>query len=255
MLWAYLDETGISGSGTATIVGGLIGKMEDWTRLEPRWRRRVTQDGVSMFHATKCRGGHDEYHAWRPDWERMKRHYADLAKIAADYPLRPVCGAVLTSDWERFEDPRLKARFESPYVFCFELCLFHIQTIAKSQRDSVYVVYSANEQYAGRAGELATAYVIDRWYFPNILSCKPALSKRVAALQAADMAAFEMYHLFHSKNSAKRPELNLMNHLDSGDLSNGFYYNYEGLKMLADRGPMDFIIGQADQPSSDEELF
>jgi len=56
-----------------------------------------------------------------------------------------------------------------------------------------------------------------------------------------------MYHLFHSKNATKRPALDLLVHLGADDLANGFYYDYNGLKVLVAEGPMDFIIG-GDEP-------
>jgi len=166
VLLTYLDEAGLHGDPTATIVGGLIGRVEDWLQLEPRWRQRVAADHISAFHATKCRGGHGEYHSWRPDWPRMERHYRDLAKIAGDFGLRPVSGTVLRADWDALDEPRLKARFESPYVFCFELCLFHIETLARQLGDQAFVIYSVNQQHAARAGELAAAYVRDMRFFP-----------------------------------------------------------------------------------------
>jgi hypothetical protein len=237
-LYAYVDETGISGSPTATIVGGLIGPADEWLKIEEPWRARVAGDGISCFHATKCRGGHDEYHPWRPDWARMDRHYTDLANIAGKAALRPVSGSVLFADWERLDAPNLKSRFLSPYGFCFEICLFHAQEIARERNEDLLVIYALNEQYKDRAAEVAAIYVKNQEHFPLIKSCAPGRPQEVTPLQAADMAAYEMFHLFHSQNAQKRPKIELMPQLRNPEAPNGFFYDYEALKVLAAEGPL-----------------
>jgi hypothetical protein len=240
-LCAYIDETGISGSPTATIVGGLIGRCDEWLKMEEPWRQRVADDGISCFHATKCRGGHGEYHPWRPDWARMERHYTELAHIAGRASLRPVSGSVLFADWMRLNDPTLKSRFLSPYGFCFELCLFHAQAIARELNETVMVIYALNEEYRERAAEVADAYVRNQHFFPLIKSCAPGRPAEVTPLQAADMAAYEMFHLFHSQNAPKRPKIELMPLLSNPETCNGFFYDYEALQVLTAKGPLGLI--------------
>ena len=241
VLFAYLDESGISGSPTATVVGGLIGRLPDWAQLAGLWNHQLVADGISCFHATKCRGGHDEYHSWRPDWERMARHYVNLATIAGDLHFRPVSGSVIFADWARLDDPVLKARFTSPYAFCFELCLFHIQAVAEELGEKAVVVYAINRQYAARAAEVAAAHVQSEAYCDRIISCVPARPEDAPPLQAADMAAYEMYHLFHSKNRTKRPKLELMPRLENADLANGYFYDFESLQILSAQKPSRFL--------------
>ena len=241
MLFAYLDESGISGSPTATIVGGLIGRLPDWEKLVGLWKSRLKADGINCFHATKCRGGHGEYHSWRPDFGRMKRHYTDLANIAGSMNFRPVSGSVLFKDWARLDDPALKSRFTSPYAFCFELCLFHIQKVATELGEQAMVIYAENDQYAARAAEVAAAHVQSQIYCDRIISCAPARPERAPPLQAADMAAYEMYHLFHSKNRSQRPDLELMPLLESPFQSNGYFYDFEALKVLSAQKPSRFL--------------
>lgn len=241
VLFAYLDETGTNGTPTATIVGGVVGLLPQIVQAEGRWRARVQQDGIKAFHATKCRGGHGEYHAWRPDWDRMKRHYSDLATIAGKYELRPVSGSVLFADWNALEDSAIKQRFPSTYAFCFELCLFHIQRVAKELGETAMVFYAVSQQYADRAAEVARAYTANKQWFDRIVSCAPAASNDIVPLQIADMAAYEMYHLFHSQGTAKRPDLELMPLLGDPMKPNGFFYDAEALRMLSAAGPLGMV--------------
>lgn len=253
VLYAYVDETGFSGATTATIVGGLIGTLDHWLPLETRWRARLAEDGISEFHATKCRGGHGEYHAWRPDWSRMEQHYSNLAAIATDYKLRPISGTVLSAAWKRAssENEWLVNRFVSAYGFCFEICLMHIQIIATEFDDQAYVVYALNPQYADRAETVGRVYERNIKYFDRITSCAPARPVEVIPLQAADMAAYEMYHLFHSQKNPKRPKLELMPLLGCSGQPNGYYYNYDGLQTLVRKGAPSLIdlASSSEQPS------
>lgn len=241
MLYTYLDETGISGTPTATIVGGLIGLEDEWVKLEGQWSARVAADNISAFHATKCRGGHDEYYPWRPDCARMEKHYTDLAVIAGGFDLLPVSGSVLFADWERLDDPVLKQRFPSPYAFCFELCLSYIQKVAKSLNERAMVIDSINDQFVERAKEVAQAIVNSKVYYDRLVSCVPARPKEIKPLQAADMAAYEMYHLFHSQKSPKRPELELLQRLGISEVQSGFVYDYEAVQRLSRNGPSGFF--------------
>jgi hypothetical protein len=237
VLYAYVDETGLSGRDRAALVGGAIATEEAWRGLEPRWWNRVHQDGISEFHATKCRGGHGEYHAWRPDWNRMSRHYTALADIAADYGLRPTSGTLLLDDWERWEAPELKARLRSPYAFCFELCLFHIHQTALRSNERAVVVYSINQEHQEAAEALAVAYARNMDKVPRIVSCAPGKPKEIAGLQVADMMAYEMYHWWHSQNKPNRPPLELLPRTKRPlDNSTGVYYDLEGLRTLAAEG-------------------
>lgn len=171
----------------------------------------------------------------------MKAHYSDLAAIAGRSSLRPVSGSVLFADWDRLADPALKQRFLSPYGFCFELCLFHIQAVARELNEKALVVYAINEQYEARAAEVAHAYAKNMEHFDRINSCAPGRPETFVELQAADMAAYEMYHLFHSQNSPKRPQIELMPRLENPEVPNGFFYDYEALKELAAKGPLGLI--------------
>lgn len=243
VLYAYLDETGISGADAdkATIVGGLVGLEDEWVNLEGPWSARVKDDNISGFHASKCRGGHGEYHSWRPDWARMERHYTDLAVIAGGFDLRPVSGSVLLADWERLDDPALKQRYPSAYAFCFEVCLAFIQSVARDLNETAVVIYSINDQYVARANEVAQAHINSLGRSERIVSCVPARPEEVTPLQTADMAAYEMYHLFHSPKSPDRPELELMQHIGCSEKCSGFFYDYEALLGLSRRGPSGFF--------------
>ena len=64
VLFAYLDESGTQQGATATVLGGLVGRVSDWTDISQRWRERLDIDGAQTFHATKLLGGHGEFHSW-----------------------------------------------------------------------------------------------------------------------------------------------------------------------------------------------
>jgi hypothetical protein len=148
---------------------------------------------------------------------------------------------VIHADWQALDDPAIKQRFPSAYAFCFELCLFHIQRVARELQDEALVVYAINDQYAERAGEVARAYAANRQSFDRLRSVAPASQCGQPGLQIADMVAYEMYHLWHSAEATKRPEIELMPRLEAADQPNGFYYDADALKVLSATGSLGMI--------------
>jgi hypothetical protein len=241
VLWAYTDETGIHDGATATTVGGVIGHMNSWITRSDQWTQRLARDGIGEFHATKCRGGHGEFHAWRPDFARMSRFYTDLAAIAEGGGFLPVSGSVPNKDWAKFDGPRIKTRFPTSYRFCFELCLYHIYKIAERMGEQVMVFYALTGRPTtdDLSARIANVYLNGESFSKVIKSIAPGKPKTVWPLQMADMAAFELYHLWHSKNLPVRPPLELLSRLEGGE--NGFFYNLKALRVLERDGPSGFL--------------
>ena len=89
------------------------------------------------------------------------------------------------------------------------------------------------------SAKIAVEYINNDYFSKVLMSIAPAKPKTVWPLQMADMAAYELFHLWHSRRGPKRPALELLPLLEGGD--NGFYYDLKALRVLEREGPSGFL--------------
>ena len=89
MLKAYFDDPGTHDGAPIAVMGGLIGTVAQWERLEDRWGRQLAnplpeadKPRLKMFHMAACEASLDEFIDYKPP-ERMlvtqhfRRHIAE----------------------------------------------------------------------------------------------------------------------------------------------------------------------------------
>jgi hypothetical protein len=82
MLFAYLDESGLNQTAKATVVGGLLGTLEQWVGFEKKWRAALPK-GINSFHTRRCQIGTKEYRNMsEPDHVSLAVSHARLLRDA-----------------------------------------------------------------------------------------------------------------------------------------------------------------------------
>ncbi len=61
---AYIDESGTHGS-PVTILGGVVGRLGQWSSFDPQWKRLLKRKGLTYFHSKEMRHTQGEFNGWR----------------------------------------------------------------------------------------------------------------------------------------------------------------------------------------------
>jgi hypothetical protein len=75
----YIDESGTHGSGV-TIMGGWVGRLGQWAKFGPKWRRLLKGNNLTYFHSRMFRHSKGEFKEWKPE---QKNNFLDDAKRVA----------------------------------------------------------------------------------------------------------------------------------------------------------------------------
>ncbi len=237
VLFAYLDESGLNPTARATVVGGLIGPINQWVAFEAEWRAALPAP-ITVFHTRDCQRGIKDY-ARMTEAERMAL-YDKLAMISAHYQFIAVAGSIINADWLSAKtDDGFRERYPSAYSFCFELCLLDIRRVAQAARQNVMVIYGFSDAYANRAAFVGHAYEQSQRFAACISSCSANRPENVVPLQAADMLCYEIYHQYQSEKHGKGPVPRLLPLLPQSTV--GFYHNRRAIENAVKRGPLGFI--------------
>jgi len=77
MLKGYFDDSGTHDGAPIAVMGGLIGSVEQWERLEDRWGKQLAnplpeagKPRLKMFHMADCEASQGEFRDYKPP-ERM----------------------------------------------------------------------------------------------------------------------------------------------------------------------------------------
>ena len=238
MLFAYLDESGLNPTAKSTVVGGLIGHVNDWVRFEGEWRSGLPKE-IPVFHTRECQRPFKEPWKSITEIDRMAL-YERMAMIVSSYDFAVVSGSVLHPDWDDArKDNTFNERYPTAYGFCFELCLLDIHRIAEAQRQPVRVVYAISDAYEDRAALVGQAYAASRRFTKWIVSCQPNRPETVTALQAADMACYEIYHQRQSLGEQGHPLPRLLRRMP--EVYIGYYQNKAAIEEAVAPGPLGII--------------
>lgn len=164
MLVGYFDESGVHDSSKVVCIGGLVGSLLQWARLEKPWAEQLAVTRVSHFHAAKCEAGGDEYFG-------ISRGLRDslvtgLTNEIADRALFVLVAALRKDDWDVYASAELKKRFQTPYHFCFESILDFVQAWSEKRMDGepVAVVFAEHREFKSRAAQMYELYRADKAY-------------------------------------------------------------------------------------------
>lgn len=182
MVVAYFDETGTHGPSNFTAVCGFVGTTIEWARLERPWATLLAAHGVTEFHGSKC------------PREILVPLTNALADEIAKRDLDVVVASMAKQDWDRCASAEIKARFVTPYHFCFEFMLHKVVTWSRTYAggEPVALVFAHHQEYGTHAAEIHNEYHHSAMY-PHLGSLSSGEPKELVALQAADLLSYETY--------------------------------------------------------------
>lgn len=201
MLVAFFDESGIHDHSTVISVGGLIGRMREWDRLEKPWRQNLERPWLPKdlwFHAYECEEGVKQF-------EGVDRPFRDalvngLSIALCDRMIGYVGGAVYRSAWDNIATPKLREAYGgSPYAFCVATAMVRAADFAQKVNpgERAALVFALPDLAAKQLAIEVHDKLMGEGY-PGIGALSFSTPQELIQIQAADLIAFEIYQQLRS---------------------------------------------------------
>ena len=198
MLVAYFDESGIHDHSKVISVGGLIGQMREWDRLQKPWKKNLAVQKIEWFHAYECEEGVEQFVGLsRPLRESLVN---GLSIALCERHLAYVGGALLRDAWDSTPPGLRRGYADSPYAFCVSTAIIRAcdfaQAIGKKERAAIVF---ALPKLADRELALRVHATLSNEDYPGIGSISFSTPQELIQLQAADLIAYESYRYLASR--------------------------------------------------------
>lgn len=211
-------------------ISGFFSDQPTWEEVEEDWQVINLRYGVSAFHATELNGRTGEYE----DWCKSKAcEYSAELLHAINRQKRRMraynCG-IRGDHYRRIISNEGQIKLGHPWICCFQSC---VAMIAKDMEtlpiaDSFSVIMARENRFdllaVSAFGQMAVNPLFP--YRHRLMTCTPAPSDKVIALQVADLMAYEYYkrlrqHRQGDVSPPPRPPLKLIQ--DHNDYVEGFF--------------------------------
>lgn len=234
MLAAYTDESGTHGQADILVVATLISPVLEWERLTRSWERILAKYKVANFHAVDCSHGTELFKPPMPKEHRMAL-YKELVAVMRRYVSHRTWTAIVMPEYMQFFKVHYRSRAKPmAYTLGATGCASRIRRLAEQQDALIPYVF---EQ--GAHGGKYTMAMFQKLIkngdkdFYRMGSLAVEKRENLAALQAADLHAYEVYKYcadqLAGKNRAVRESfLELMHIKEAG--GGGYLFNMEKLR-------------------------
>jgi hypothetical protein len=212
IFYLYCD---LSYDGTANVKGaphiprtyvfaGFFADDTTWGIVEDKWVAVNMEYGVPRFHAAHLYAKSNEYEGW--DNARKVAYSSELLSImkAEGKRLNAVSCGIFADEYRKIISEDGQRKMGSPYLVCFNSCITLIAKMmdapnAFPPQDTFSVVIDSDDGYL----EAIESYrkMEQNSKFPcrrRLGMCSPSNTEKIVPLQAADMAAYEVFRRLHS---------------------------------------------------------
>jgi hypothetical protein len=157
ILTAYLDESGTHDGSPVTIMGGILGRADQWARFETQFERIKKKHGFNVLHTKKFRRRAGDFKGWSSD--ACLNLINDLAPITvdsfADLLVMILDNQTYETEYRQGFKPN-KVRLDSKYGLCFRNCVTHCLEQAYKRRlrkklPHLHIVLESGHANAGDA--------------------------------------------------------------------------------------------------------
>ena len=197
MLRAYFDDSGTHVGSPVVVLGGLLGRTENWGKLEDKWRAKLAsplegKPRLKAFHSSHCVNHWGEFENYSPAESDAIRY--DFRQIILDANLYFLSTAIPRADWDELVVSPYRDFMGTAEEACFTR--FIQSSIDKVQSDGPANLKIAFFYDIGRKTEriqyLAGLFA-GRADMPEFASFSLVKAQEVLPLQAADLIANEHY--------------------------------------------------------------
>jgi hypothetical protein len=199
LIRAFLDESGTHAGSKITAMAGYLISPDSLPLLEDEWVAVLKKHGMDELHMKEFVPPHGKHSHWS---EKEKRAVLEpLISLTREHSLVGIGAAVEMTEFmttsQAFAHSKSPDLVESPYQWCLRYCMVQAGAWAEGAGKLGPISYTLDEGCPSR-GKVQQHYDFSRTN--ESLSKKYRLgplafadSKKVPALQCADLLAYEMY--------------------------------------------------------------
>jgi hypothetical protein len=201
MLRAYFDDAGTHAGAPVAVMGGLIGTVAQWERLEDAWGKRLAAplhpDGVKprlgMFHMAACEAADGEFRDYKPvERQAVAQNFRD---IIAGANLASTASGVDVAAWDDLVKGEARQFLGSAMEKSFINCLDRVCDFVFDNEDPQVAVVFDQGIESDRLHEVIDIY--KKYNDRRVEFCSITFGrvKAIYPLQAADIIATQNYWL------------------------------------------------------------
>jgi hypothetical protein len=199
MLKAYFDDAGTHASAPVAVMGGLIGTVAQWERLEDAWGKQladplpeVGKPRLNMFHMAECEAARGEFFAYnKAEKALVAQHFR---RLIANAGLASTASAVDVAAWDDLVVGPVRdflgPAIEPGFVHCLTRARDYAWDHPEGRQIAVVFDQGIENDRLHKIIDYYTDYSDSRVEFCSVTFAKV---KNVYPLQAADIIATQNY--------------------------------------------------------------
>ncbi|MET0462924.1 MAG: DUF3800 domain-containing protein [Chitinophagaceae bacterium] len=255
MLSGYFDETGHSGDEKQLFNGmaGVLAPADHWEAFEEKWKQTLKAFKIPFFHMKDFANFKGFFEGWSED---KRRHlYGKLLAHMETAYIFPVGVSISMSAFRSFPEEQRK-KFIDPYYLGFLAVITQttvfMNNAGMSPEEKAELIFSDQVEFKGKAHGLYDEIIRAPYDTVQMLSTARLVKSRIllpvfrdmrdfAALQAADVVAYEVYKEHERLSGARQGAKPRHGYLKLTEMSNRLGYDGPFCKFYARPDLADFI--------------
>jgi Restriction endonuclease len=168
MLKAYFDDAGTHGGSPLAVMGGLIGTIAQWDKLEDRWEKQlanplpeVGKPSLSMFHMAECEASRGEFRNYKlPERMLVAQHFR---RHIAECDFAHSSSVVDVVAWDELVTGPVRELLGPAIEVCFVSCLDRAKEFASGSPygDKIAIEFDQGLEN-DRLHKVIDLYLLDR---------------------------------------------------------------------------------------------
>jgi hypothetical protein len=223
---AYFDESWDQHQNKILVIGGMIGRYEEWSKIEWPWKQLLEKYEIEYYRASEAefaRGQFDKEPYRTGDSSTTAKQYDLLRKVRQDFfdvvTRGVVSGLAIGIPLEIFREvantpERLEKFGGTPYYLCGHMAMLRLLKAEKyeiNSKDLMAFIFDRQEAFDAEMLKVHAALATPRCEFhAQVGSITFDDKRRFIPLQVADTLAYEARKDLERKlanpNAAERPE-------------------------------------------------
>ena len=232
MLRAYFDDSGSDRDPRTpfSLIGGCIGSLAAWSRLERDWQAVLSEFGVAWLHMKDFAHSTGEFAGWDADEPKRQAFLGALVAVLLRDASAFIGCAVSNSAFRQLSDAHQHG-LRHPYFLAFQVCMRDAAIQAGHDEDEVELIFARQPGKTGLAGEMFDMVLegIEPQFAARIRNGLSFDEPRyMVPLQAVDLVAYELAHYVGTlgPGPAPRPKRWAMRQILDHDPTRTFFHIY-----------------------------
>jgi len=228
MFYAYFDESADGRQERIFVIAGFLGRCEQWSKIEWRWRELLDKYEIKYYHAVEAEFARKEFE--KPPYRTDHKTKLNRAQFALLKNVRTDFLSVLTSGFVTglsigipiaafnavANTPEIREKFgNSPYYHCSHLAMLralHGIRYELGSRELIKFIFDRQQEHEAEMMRVHEEFRRkSSVYSAQVGSVTFEDKQEFIPLQVADTLAYETRKFFETKmldpNAKERPEL------------------------------------------------